>query len=151
MKYNQQVIKKDDAVFWMDGNGRWHNAHGPFEHKKTIAYFHSAVKRDAGGFYVSQFRDDRLEKVYFKYEDTAFFVFDVITGDEITLVLNTGKRLRLDPDGLFVHKDGLFMQSGKDLLKFTDRSLLKLSRRIEYQNGRYFFKDGDVRRAIAAR
>ena len=33
------VIFKEEAVFWMDNQGRWHNQYGPFQHKRVIDYF----------------------------------------------------------------------------------------------------------------
>ena len=38
------IIPKEKAVFRMDAHGRWHNAHGPFEHPKIIAYFNAIVR-----------------------------------------------------------------------------------------------------------
>jgi hypothetical protein len=35
-KHTEIVISKDDAIFWLNENGRWHNAHGEFQHKKVI-------------------------------------------------------------------------------------------------------------------
>ena len=76
------VISKDKAVFWLDKNGRWHNAHGKFQHQKIINYFHSAIKKDAKGYYLFQDRGDFREKVYFHYEDTPLFVVRIIEDDE---------------------------------------------------------------------
>ena len=89
------IIPKEKAVFWMDGNGRWHNRHGPFQHKKLIDYFNSSIGWDEDGYFVSQTRDDILEKVYFRHAETALFVLDVIKNDEIHLVLNTQKKIKL--------------------------------------------------------
>ena len=133
------VIEKQDAVFWMDANGCWHNRHGKFQHKKVIDYFHAAIHKDDHGFYVSQMRDDIFEKVYFPYEETALFVFDVIVGDDIVLVLNTKKRLRLDPARLSVKEDSLYVIDKADLIKFTDRSLMKIAPFIENEAGQYIF------------
>ena len=70
------VVPKEKAVFWLDAYGRWHNEHGVFEHKKIISYFHSSIRKDAEGYYLFQKHNDHtIEKVYFKYEDTALFVF----------------------------------------------------------------------------
>ncbi|MBW1695092.1 MAG: hypothetical protein JRJ41_13325 [Deltaproteobacteria bacterium] len=61
------VVPKEDAVFWLDAFGRWHNEHGTFEHKKIINFFHSSIRKDADGYYLYQKRDDSIiEKVYFK-------------------------------------------------------------------------------------
>jgi len=53
-KYTEIVISKDDAVFWLNANGRWHNAHGEFQHKKIIDYFHSSIQKDEKGYYLFQ-------------------------------------------------------------------------------------------------
>ena len=51
-RYNEIVISKEDAIFWLDENGRWHNAHGEFQHKKIIDYFHSSIKKDKKGYQI---------------------------------------------------------------------------------------------------
>ena len=66
-KRSEIVIPKDKAVFWLDKNGRWHNVHGEFEHKRIINYFHSAIKKDKQGYYLFQERGKFREKVYFHY------------------------------------------------------------------------------------
>ena len=108
------VVPKEDAVFWLDAYGRWHNEHGVFEHKKIISYFHSSIRKDAKGYYLFQKHNDHtLEKVYFKYEDTALFVFDIKTQDDpdkIRLILNTKHEILLNPEDLFVQNDNLNME-----------------------------------------
>ena len=139
-RLKEVVIPKSEAVFWLDKNGRWHNQHGPFRHKRLIAFFHAAIQKDGDGFYLGQVRDDLFEKVYFPYEDTAHFVFDVIREPEIRLVLNTGRRIRLDPRSLSIKDDILYQHSGEDRIRFTDRGMLKLADLLEEQDGRYFIR-----------
>ena len=142
------VISKEDAVFWLDQNGRWHNVNGPFKHKKIIDYFHASIHKDDNGYYLCQERDNLREKVYFRYEDAAIFVFDVIFGEEIRLVLNTGKKIRLDPQNLYVSKECLYLQSGEERIKFDERSLMKISRNIDEEANRYILRIGDKRYPI---
>jgi hypothetical protein len=133
------VIEKEDAVFHMDANGQWHNQYGRFQHKKVIDYFHTCIQKDEHGFYLTQERDDCIEKVYFPYEKTAYFVFDVIAGDDITLVLNTKERLKMDPGGLCIDDDNLYLRHGEDIIKFTDRSMMKIASFLEERGERYVF------------
>ena len=133
------VIEKEDAVFRLDANGRWHNQHGRFQHKKVIDYFHTCIKKDAHGFYLTQERDDCLEKVYFPYEETAYFVFNVIVGDDIVLVLNTKQRLNLDPGQLCIKEDSLYLRNGEDIIKFTDRCTMKMAAFMEDRDDGYAF------------
>jgi len=133
------VIEKEDAVFRLDANGQWHNQHGRFQHKKVIDYFHTCIQKDEHGFYLTQERDNCIEKVYFPYEETAYFVFDVIAGEDITLVLNTQERLKLDPGGLCINDDNLYMRHGEDIIKFTDRSMMKVATFMEDRNDGYDF------------
>jgi hypothetical protein len=133
------VIEKEDAVFRMDANGQWHNQHGRFQHKKVIEYFHTCIQKDEQGFYLTQERDNCIEKVYFPYEETAYFVFDVIAGDDITLVLNTRKRLQLDLDALCIKNDNLYLRLGEDIIKFTDRSMMKIAAFMEDREDGYDF------------
>ncbi|PIE62260.1 MAG: MFS transporter permease, partial [Desulfobacterales bacterium] len=79
------IIPKEKAVFWMNGDGVWHNEHGPFEHPKIIRHFHNSIHKDENGYYLCQEREDVREKVYFPYEDTAIFVFQVIPGNPLQL------------------------------------------------------------------
>jgi len=137
MKENNQeiIIKKEDAVFWMDSNGRWHNQHGEFEHKKVIAYFNQSIQYDANGYFVSQVRGDVVEKVYFPYQETALFAVDILEQDEVRLLLNTRKQVPLNPEKLFTRNDTLFMHFENQLIQFTDRGMVKLSDRLDDVNG----------------
>ncbi len=139
-KRTEIIIPKDRAIFWLDKNGRWHNEHGKFEHKKIIDYFHSSIKRDEDGYYLSQKREDVQEKVYFHYEDTALFAVDLIIDKDTTLVLNTKKQIKLKPRNLFIRGDDLYMRMGEETIKFTERGLMKISDLLEYNNDRYFIK-----------
>ena len=135
------IIPKEDAVFWMDGNGRWHNRYGEFEHKKVVSYFNRSIGYDADGYFVSQVREGALEKVYFKYQETALFVVDILgDNDDLQLLLNTGKRILLEPKKLFIKNDGLFMHVENQLVKFTDRGMMKISGLMEEIGGRFFIK-----------
>ena len=145
-----KVIPKEKAVFWLDKNGRWHNKDGPFEHKKIIKFFHSAIKKDKDGYYLSQDLDTHTEKVYFKYEETALFVFDIIKNkEEIILLLNTKKRIRLEPEKLFIKNDSLYMNAGEELIKFNDRSMMKISDMLEFDEKNYSIKINGNRFQIA--
>lgn len=133
-----KVIPKDQAVFWLDRYGRWHNEHGPFEHNKIIAYFNAAIKRDKDGYYLYQKTEYGAEKVYFPYEDCVLFAIDVIVDNPIMIILNTGKQIKLMPRKLSVHGNDLYMQAGEDRIKFTDRSLMKLSGIMNFEDDQYF-------------
>ena len=139
-KRREIIIPKDRAIFWLDKNGRWHNAHGEFEHKKIIDYFHSSIKRDENGYYLSQKRGNVQEKVYFHYEDTALFAVDLIKDNDITLILNTRKQIKLKPRNLFIRGDDLYMRMGEETIKFTERGLMKISDLLQYDNDQYFIK-----------
>ncbi|MCG6909033.1 MAG: MFS transporter permease [Deltaproteobacteria bacterium] len=147
-KPREIVIEKEDAVFHMDAHGCWKNRHGRFRHKKVIDYFNTCIRKDRHGFYLTQQQEDTVEKVYFPYEETAYFVFDVVIGDTITLVLNTGQRLELNPDQLYIKSDCLYVYDGQDLIKFTDRSMMKMAVCMEDRDGLYTFVFRGRRSAI---
>jgi hypothetical protein len=147
-KPTEIIIPKDQAIFWLDKNGRWHNEHGEFEHKRIIDYFHSSIKRDETGYYLSQKRDNIREKVYFHYEDTALFAVDLIKDEDITLILNTKKQVKLKPRNLFIREDDLYMQLGAETIKFTERGLMKISDLMEYENDQFFINVKDRRYRI---
>lgn len=135
------VVTRENAVFWLDAHGRWHNKHGAFEHKKIIDYFHSSIRRDAAGYHLFQKHGDgTIEKVYFKYEDTALFVFDInIPNDSgtIRLILNTKEEIFLDPSTLFIQNDNLYLEHTGHRIKFIDRAMLKLAHRMKFDQQRY--------------
>ncbi len=137
-KQTEIIIPKEKAIFWLDKNGRWHNAHGEFEHKKIIDYFHSSIKRDENGYYLSQNREDVQEKVYFRYEDSALFVVDLFKDNDITLILNTKKHIKLKPRNLFIKNDSLYMRMEEETIKFAERGLMKIADLLEYDNDQYF-------------
>jgi hypothetical protein len=142
------VIPKEDAVFWLDKDGRWRNEDGRFRHKKIIDHFHASISKDADGYFVCQQRIDCLEKVYFRYEDTALFVFDVSCDSEITLMLNTKRTIRLNPDNLFLKNDNLYVMDGDDKIKFAEYALIKISNLIEEINGQLYIIVGPNRYKI---
>ena len=147
-KIKEKVIPKEDAVFWLDKNGRWRNAHGKFEHNKIIDHFHSCINRDQDGYYLSQTNGNYREKVYFPYEDQALFVFDVIRQDEITLILNTKKQIVLDPQSLFIKDDNLYMRMGDETIKFVEHGLMKMAPLLEDEAGRFYIRLEDKRYKI---
>ena len=140
IKHVEIVVPKEKAVFWLDENGRWHNVHGEFQHKKIIDYFHSSIRRDEKGYYLFQERGNLREKVYFHYEDTALFVVDLIKDNDITLTLNTKRRVKLKPKNLFTRNDNLYMRMGKETIKFSERGLMKISDFLEFSDEQYFIK-----------
>lgn len=123
----------------MDEHGRWCNAHGVFQHKKIIDYFNACIRKDDKGYFVEQIRDDIHEKVYFRYVDTPLFIVD-LSLDSMTLELNTGKSIQLDPGLLYVHKDSLYIWMKEESVKFSERVLLKLGQLIELQEGHFYFQ-----------
>src|SRR4030042_2461041 len=135
------VVPKENAVFWLDKNGRWHNQHGEFKHKKIIDFFNQSIQRDENGYYLGQTHDDHVEKVYFAFEDAAIFVFDVIKGEDgVNLVLNTKKKIRLDPKCLFIEGDFLYVSFNEERIKFTDQAAMKLSDLMEFREGEYLIR-----------
>ena len=125
------IIPKENAVFWMDNQGRWHNRHGRFEHKRIIDYFNRSIGHDADGYYITQVRGTIREKVYFPHADTPLFVFRIIAGDPLQLVLNTGQTLPLDPTRLFVRADQLYQRQAEEVIKFSERTLMDLAPYLE--------------------
>ena len=125
------VIPKENAVFWMDGRGYWHNRHGRFEHKRIIDHFNRAIRRDDAGYYVTQVRGEIREKVYFPFEDTPIFAVRILLPPPLHLLLNTGVEIPLDPAALFVQADQIYLQHGDERVKFTERALLALAPYLE--------------------
>lgn len=139
----QVIVPKEKAVFWMDGNGIWHNEHGKFEHPKIISFFNASIRKDDLGYHVFQETDELVEKVYFPYEDTALFVVDLILAPTVDLILNTRARIPLIPEELYIRNDAAYLDTGEHCIKFTDRALIKLSRILEDRdNGLILHMDG---------
>ncbi len=135
----QIIVPREKAVFWLDKNGVWHNEHGRFEHPKIIKYFHSSIRKDEKGYHVYQIRDNAEEKVYFNYEDTALFGVDLVETEPMSLVLNTGEKITLDPGTLEEKDDNLYVTTPEHRIKLADRVLLKLSRYMTEENGMLVF------------
>jgi hypothetical protein len=142
------VIPQEHAVFWMDAQGRWCNLHGPFEHPKIIAYFNHAIRRDSQGYFVEQSAGRIREKVYFRYADTPLFIVDILSGDPQRLLMNTGERVALRPQELFIAQDNLYLRRGDERIKFHERVLLKLAPMIEQRENRYVIRIDGVWRPI---
>ncbi len=124
----QTVIPKEQAVFWMDAHGVWHNEHGKLEHPKIIKYFNQSIQKDDQGYFLSQTINGGEEKVYFPYKETAVFAVGVSIGsDAIELTLNTQDVTRLAPEALYIKDDALFMQGQTHLIKFTPKALAQMT------------------------
>ncbi len=122
------VIPREEAVFWLDSRGYWRNSGGRFRKKKIIDHFHAAITMDANGYHLYQQKGDGFEKVYFPFEDTALFVFDVLfLKDGITLLLNTGRRLTLNPGSLYSKNDCLYLTDQGEIIKFSERALMQIA------------------------
>ncbi len=136
------VVSRDKAVFWMDANGRWHNRHGPFEHPNIIRYFNASIQKDEGGYFVSQRNQNVIEKVYFPYVITAYFVVAVEIGDSIKAKLNTQRELDLLPERLLMCQEDLYYRMENDIAKFSFQALLNISQHITYDGKKYHFTIG---------
>lgn len=136
------VIPREEAVFRLDARGRWCNRHGVFRNRRISDHFHAAIRRDAGGYHLRQELPDRVEKVYFPYEDTALFVVQVTLGDPVALTLNTRRRIALDPERLFVRGESLYLALDGERAKFTERAMLKLSEAMELTEAGYALRVG---------
>ena len=124
----QNIIPKEQAVFWMDEDGTWYNEHGKLEHPKIIKYFNQSIQKDDQGYFLCQTINDVEEKVYFPYEGTAVFVVDIVKKDAgIELTLNTLDTVGLDPEALYIKKDALFMETDAHLIKFTQKALARMT------------------------
>jgi hypothetical protein len=124
----QNIIPKEQAVFWMDKDGTWHNEHGKLEHPRIIKYFNQSIGKDDQGYFLSQTINDVEEKVYFPYEETAVFVVDFVRKDAgIELTLNTLETVALDPEALYTKADALFMETEAHLIKFNQNTLARMS------------------------
>jgi hypothetical protein len=139
-KPKEVVIPRDQAAFRLDGRGRWYSEEGEFLHRKIIEHFHASIRKDEGGFHLMQKHRDFKERVYFPYEDTPLFVFDVVKGERIELILNTRRKMKLSPRKLFIQDDELYMRAGEDRVKFTDHALIKLSPFLEFEEDRAFIR-----------
>ncbi len=142
------IISKEEAVFWMDGRGNWFNDGGRFQHKKIIEHFNRSIGKDENGFFISQDNGEVFEKVYFPCEETAYFVFDVIIEDEVTLVLNTTRQILLDPETLFICSDILYLIYENDLIKFSEPAMVKLADIIEEEGSHLYIRIAGRRRQI---
>lgn len=124
----QHIIPKDQAVFWMDKDGTWHNEHGKLAHPKIIKYFNQSIQKDDQGYFLCQTLNDVEEKVYFPYEDTAVFAVDLVKKEAgIELTLNTLDTIALDPGALYIKEDALFMETDAHLVKFTQKALAQMT------------------------
>ena len=144
-------ITANDAVFWLDANGNWHNSDGKFRHKKIIDYFHASIRRDDKGYHLYQAHEHYKEKVYFNYEDKALFVFDVLPQTDIILVLNTQRKVKLRPRKLFTSNDSLYMALGDEIVKFAEQGLMKIAPFLEEDGDRLFIRSKSRRYRIATR
>lgn len=132
-----RIIPKEKAVFRLDKHGNWRSEDEKFKNPKIISYFHSLIKKDRDGFYLEQEHSHYIERVYFPYEETAFFVTRIIEEDGLILCTNTGKQIRLDPQDLFVRNDDLYFKYGEDLVKFTENALMAIAGHMDEEGSQF--------------
>jgi len=137
-KITEVVIPRDEAAFRLDDRGRWHGVDGEFLHPRIIDHFHRSIRKDGAGFHLAQRHGAFKEKVYFPYEDTPLFAIDLLKGENILLILNTKKRMKLTPRRLFIRGDHLYMHAGEDRVKFTEEALIKISPFLDFEEDRVF-------------
>ncbi len=134
-KQKEVVVPKEQAVFGLDAHGNWrHVEQGRFENPRIIAHFHSCIQKDEQGYHLVQDHPEHREKVYFPYEDTALFVFDVVKGEDVILVLNTGRREGLRPRKLFIRDDVLYIRLGEHRVRFTEHALVRMADLLEFDD-----------------
>jgi hypothetical protein len=139
-KLKQLVVPREKALFRLDERGRWHGEGGEFLHPKIIDHFHGSIRKDAGGFHLMQKHRNFVEKVYFPFEDTPLFVFDVRKGEGVHLVLNTKRKIKLMARKLYIRNDHLYLDIGEDRVKFTEQALVKISPFLEFEENRAFIR-----------
>ena len=115
---------------------------------RIIDFFHASIKNDKDGYFLEQIRGEFKEKVYFPYEDTALFVFEIITNDNIILNLNTGKEVKLDPTQLLIKSDHLYMLYKDETIKFTEKSMIAISHFIEDTDEGFYIRIKDKKYKI---
>ncbi len=134
------IIPKERAVFWLDKNGKWNNEDGRFKLGRIVRHFNASIRRDELGYFVTQINGDAVEKVYFPYEDTALFAIDVKKNANTMLLLNNLDKRELIPGNLSIQNDSLYMQSGDERIKFSERSLVKISEMLEHGKGKTYLR-----------
>ena len=137
-KLEDIIIPKEEAVFFLDKDGRWHHKEqGEFLNEKIIDYFHECIRKDEMGYHLEQVYDGKREKVYFHHEDTALFVFSIKKGKDLTLVLNTKKEVKLKPKDLYIKDDYLYVKLGDEAAKFLSQSIVQISKHLEFDDNAY--------------
>ena len=144
-----RIIPSEKAIFRLDKYGNWRADADKFRNQKIINYFQSLIKKDADGFYLEQEHADFIDKVYFPYEDTAFFVNRVIERDGLILCTNTGKQIELDPEKLLIRNDDLFLQNGEDLIKFNQNALMSLAAYMDAEDDQFVINIAGKRHVIS--
>ncbi len=102
------------------------------------------------GYYLEQEHEHFLEKVYFPYEDTPLFVFRIIKRDGLVLCLNTGEKIKLDPEKLLTRNDTLYIQNHGDLIKLNANAMLSLADYMDDVDDQYVI-DLDGKRHLIPR
>jgi hypothetical protein len=80
---------------------------------------------------------------------TAPTLLDLIKDQDITLILNTKRQIKLKPKNLFTRNDNLYMRLGLETIKFAERGLMKISDLLEFKDKQYFIKIKNRRYRIA--
>jgi hypothetical protein len=98
---NCRIVSQQDSQISLSERGQWLLNGEPFENQKIIEFFHRAIRKDdEGRYYLHNAFDGRRERVYFRVEDTAYFVHHLLPkpdGKSLLGSLNIGQAVEIDP------------------------------------------------------
>ena len=75
----------------------------------------------------------------------------MIVQNDVTLVLNTGRQIKLRPRKLFMKNDCLYMHLDGEIIKFAERGLFKIAQLIEEIDDRFYIRVKNRRYRIPAK
>lgn len=64
----------------------------------------------------------------------------MIQGNDVTLVLNTKRRVKLKPKKLFIKGDSLYMHMEDEIIKFSEHGLMKIANLLEDENDQLYIR-----------
>jgi hypothetical protein len=89
-----RIVSKEDSRIRLSAKGLWFHLGQAFENRNVIRFFHRVIRKDENGeYYLYNSHANWEEHVYFKVDDTAYFVWSLVfdpEGRRFHILLNTG-------------------------------------------------------------
>ncbi|HOX46448.1 MAG TPA: DUF1285 domain-containing protein [Myxococcota bacterium] len=139
-----RVQSAEQSGLVLDAAGRWFHRGEPVANPRVAEFFHRAIRRDGrGDAYLANLVDGEEERVYFRAEDTLFFVRRLRLAApapaeaRLLAALSAGAEVELAPEGFSQGAGGVLYARLPDgqLARLTSQAACDLGEWLREEDG----------------